>query len=101
MHHVAKLASERELAFAIDDRDFRRENRSANFSPGEAGDQADFALLVGERVAELRNPEEIRDIFGCDLDRVFQTFLHYAPSDLAANIADFALQVADTSFPCV
>ncbi len=48
-----------ELAFAVHHRGFGAQNRAADFGPGQAGDQADFALLVGQRVAELDHAQEV------------------------------------------
>ena len=98
LHHVAQLAGQRELAFAVDHSGFGAQNRAADFGPGQAGDQADFALFVGQRVAELDHAQEVVDVFLADGDVVALAFLHHFARDLAADVADFALQVAHAGF---
>src|SRR5207248_7808695 len=81
-----------------DDRDLGREDRSADFCPGKTGYQADFAFFVREHVAEFRHAQELGNSLRVDTYRVFQTFLHHLPRYLAADIADFALQIANARF---
>ena len=65
----------------------------------KAGDQADLALLVRLGVAELRDAEEFVDVLGCRRYLVvLGAVLHHLARDLAADVADLALQVADAGF---
>ena len=101
LHDVAQFAGKRQLAFAVHDRGFGAQNGAADFGPGQPGDQADFALLVGQRIAELDHAQEIVDIVLRDGDVEGLAFLDHLARDLAADVADFALQVADAGFPGV
>ena len=58
LHDVAKLPGERQLALAVEHLHFGGENAAAHLGPGQAGDQADFVLLVRLRIAELRHAEK-------------------------------------------
>ena len=98
LHHVAEFAGERQLALAIDDGGFRAENRAANFGPSQAGDQSHFALFMRQRVAELDDAQEVVDVLAGDGDGIVLAFLHDLAGDFAADVADFALQIAHASF---
>ena len=54
LHHVAELAGERQPAAAGHERRFGDENLAADFGPRQAGGDADFVLLFGERRAVAR-----------------------------------------------
>ena len=101
LHHVAQFAGQREFAFAVNYGGFGAQNRAADFGPGQAGDQTDFAVLVGQRVAEFDHAQEVVDVVLPDGDVVGLAFLHYLARHFAADVADFALQVADARFPRV
>ena len=47
LHDVAELAGDGELAFAVEDLNLGGEDAAADFGPGEAGDEADFAGCRG------------------------------------------------------
>src|SRR5579864_7737397 len=98
LHYVAKLAGERQLAFAVNHGSFGAQNRATDFSPRQAGDQPDFALLMRQRVAELDYPEEVVRILGSNCYAVILAFLNHLAGDLAADVADFALQITHTGF---
>ncbi len=98
LHHVAQFAGERQLALAVHHRGFGAQNRAADFSPGQAGDQADLALLVGQGVAKLNHAQEVVDVVLPDGDVVGLAFLHHLARHLAADVANFAFQVADSGF---
>ena len=48
-----------------------------------------------QRVAEFDNAEEVVHVFRGNCDRNVLAFLHHFASDFAANVANFAFQVAD------
>ena len=98
LHHVAQFAGQRQLALAVDHGGFRAQNGAADFGPGQARDQADFALFVRERVAELEHAEKFVDFFGAEGDGIVRAFFHDLARDLAADVADFALQIAYAGF---
>ena len=95
MHHVAQFAGGGELSFAIHNGDFGVEDGAADFSPGQAVHQADFALFAGQGVAEFDDAEELAQRFRRKRDRKFQTFFHHFARHFPADIADFALQIAN------
>src|SRR5581483_4110545 len=95
---IAELAGESELTFAIDHGGFRTEDRTADFGPREASDEADFALFVREAVAELEHAQEVVNVIGSDGDRIVRAFFDYLARDLATDVAYFAFKIADASF---
>ena len=96
LHHIAQLPGRRQLALAVQHLHFGLQNRAAHLRPRQPGNQANLALLMHLRVAELRHAEQIARVFSaCHLLDVFRAALHHAPRHLAADIADLALQVAD------
>src|SRR5580692_11863564 len=101
LHYVAEFAGQGEFAFAVDYRGFGAQDGAADFGPGQAGDQSDFALLIGQGIAELDDAQEIVDVLGGDRDAVTLAFFYDAAGDFAADVADFAFQVADAGFASV
>ena len=94
LHHVAQLAGQGELALAVDDGRFRAEDRTADFGPGQAGNQSHFAAFMRQGIAELDHTQVIVDVVLCDCDVVIDAFLNHFARDFAADVPDFALQVA-------
>src|ERR1700722_2754010 len=101
LHHVAEFSGKRELALAVYYRGLSTENRAADLCPGQAGDQTDFTLLVSQSVAELDDAEEVVDVFAGDRDGVVGALFDYLARDLAADIADFAFEIAYAGFASV
>src|SRR5205807_1825652 len=101
LHDIAKLAGKSEFPLAIDHGRFGAEDGAANLGPGKARNQADFALLVRQRVAELDHSEEFARVFRVDDNVVAFTFLDDFPGYLAADVPDLAFQIADARFPSV
>src|SRR5882762_1089214 len=101
LHDVAQLPGQSQFAFAVDDSHFRAQDRAANFRPGQPCNQADFALLVGQCVAEFDYAQELANILPRDGNLVVRSFLDHFARDLAAYIADLAFQVAYASLPRV
>ena len=98
LHHVAELAGDGELAFAVEHLHFSSEDAAADFGPRQAGDQADFALFVRFGVAELGHAEKFADVLRGDFFLVLRAAFDDLAGDLAADVADFALEVADAGF---
>ncbi len=65
LHHVAEFSGNGELALAFHQRGFGGENLAAHFGPGEAGGGADFVLLLGLQIAELRGTKQFGQLIGC------------------------------------
>jgi hypothetical protein len=59
LHHVAQLAGQRQLALTVDHARLGAQDRAADFGPGQARDQTDFAALVSQGVAELDDTQEV------------------------------------------
>ena len=98
LHDVAEFAGQRQLAFAVDDAGFGAENGAADFCPCQARDQSDFGLFVGQGVAELDDAEEVVDVLAGNGDVIVLAFFDDLARDLAADVADFAFQIADAGF---
>src|SRR5215471_20398610 len=99
LHDVTELAGERQLAFAVDYAGFRAQDRAANFRPRETSNEADFRFLVRQRVPELDHAQEVIHVLARDGDREVLAFLHHFARNLAADVADLALEIAYASFP--
>ena len=87
-----------ELAFTIHNRHFGAQDRATNFGPRQACYQADFTLFIGQRVAELGDAKELRDVVRCEHDSVFRAFFNHLARHFAANVSDLAFQVAHAGF---
>src|SRR5579863_9413308 len=98
LHDVAELAGDGELAFAVEDLHFSRQDGAADLGPCQAGDKAYFALLVGFGIAEPGNAEELGDVVGGELFAMLGALLNDLARHLAAHVADLAFQVADAGF---
>ncbi len=96
LHHVAQLAGDGELALAVEYLHFRGEDAAAHLGPGKARDQADFALFMHFGVTEFGHAEELADVRGRELFLVLEAALDDLAGHLAADVADLALQVADS-----
>src|SRR5579872_162645 len=98
LHHVAELSGKSQLAFAIDDGRFRAQDGAADFGPGETRDQSYLALFMRQGVAELDDAQEFGDVLARDIHGVGSTLFYDFACDLTADVANFALQIAYTSF---
>src|SRR5947207_13050683 len=98
LHHVAKLTGERELTLAINHGGFAAQNRTADFGPGKSGHEADLALFMGKRVAELDDAKKVVHVLASDRDVVIRALFYDFAGNLAADVADFALQVTHAGF---
>ena len=99
LHHVSQLARQGQLAFAVNHAGFCAQDRAADFGPGQAGNQPDFALLVGKRVAELEHAKEIINGNGREGYGVFRAFFYNFARNLATDIADLAFQGCGRQLP--
>src|SRR6185437_2107783 len=98
LHDVAQFTGERELAFAVNDAGLGAQNRAANFGPSKPGDQTNFALFVGEGIAELGDTQEIVKIFGGNGNAVIRAFFDHLARHFAADVPDLPFQIADAGF---
>src|SRR5580704_10397862 len=98
LHHIAQLSGGGHLTLAIEYLHLGLQNRSTHLRPCQAGDQANLALLMRHRVAELRHTENLADIFTGDALFVLLAVLHHTPRNFTAHVTDFALQVSDAGF---
>src|SRR5882762_9206021 len=97
LHHIAQLPRSSHLALTVEHLHLGLQNCSAHLRPRKTSDEADLALLMRHRVAELRHSENLTDILAGDDLLVLRAVLHHTPRNLAAHIADLALQVPDPS----
>src|SRR6266481_9821734 len=98
LHHVAQLAGQSQFAFAIHCRGLSAEDGASHLGPREARYQADFALLVGEGVAELYYAEVVADFSRLDRSGEVRALFHHLARHFAADIANFPLQVSHPGF---
>src|SRR6185503_17284140 len=95
-HDFAELAGGGELALAVEDLNLGLQNAAADFRPGEAVHQAHFVLLMYGGVAEFFDAEKFGDVFSGDAFLVLGPVFYHAARNLAANVPDLALKVADS-----
>src|SRR5262249_42480721 len=98
LHHIAELAGRGEFALAVEDLHLSLKDAASNFGPCEPVDQTHLVLLMDQRIAALRHTEKVGEIRRRDHFLVLRPALYYAPRDFAANVADLALQVANSRF---
>ena len=89
----------REPALAMHQACFGGQHLAADFGPGQAGGQANLVLLFGPEFAVLDDAQEFVHVFRRDFDLdLVLAFLDHAARDLAADVGDFALQIAHARF---
>ena len=104
LHYLAQLSGDGELAFAFHQRTFGGENLAADFGPCETDGRADFVLLFGDQIAELPGTKQLVKLAPSrtTLGRSFLSLplrgVDHLARYFAADIADLALQVADSGF---
>ena len=100
------FAGDRQLAAAFHDRGFRGQDRSADFGPGQTHGRADFVLLLRLLFAKLLRAEQFVDLGRGDrrlLAMLLSSWrvglrIDHRARHLAADVADFAFEVADAGF---
>ncbi len=77
---------------------FGGEDAAAHLGPCKPGHKAHFALLVYLGVAEARHAEKLADARASNFFLMLRALLDHAAGNLAAYVADFTLEIANTSF---
>ncbi|OPZ86875.1 MAG: hypothetical protein BWY76_00743 [bacterium ADurb.Bin429] len=96
LHYVAQRAGEDELAPAGDERHLDGHRLATHRGVGQRGGHPHLVLLLRQLMAEAPGPEKIGKLRRAHARGDGLAF-GVAPGDLAANRADFALQVAHAS----
>ena len=96
LHHVAELTGLNELALARHDRRLDREQLAADFGPRKPGDLADLIVLLRAPVTESTHAEVLSTrLRVIDAHHVLARLQQQLLDDLAADVRDLALEVAD------
>ena len=101
LHDLAKLSGDGHLALAGHDHGFDPQNVASELGPGKSHGKADFVFFFGPPVMEFRNPEEFLNMVFGKHHPGFRPVAHHFLGHLAADRADFALQVPDPRLLCV
>src|SRR5205823_2500213 len=97
-----------ELALAFHEGGFGSKDLAPDFRPRQAYRGADLVLFLRLKIAEAHRTEHVGQGFRRDhhlglflLARARALVVHHVPRDLAAEVADLALEVPDAGFPGV
>ena len=97
LHDVTKLPGEQQLALAAHDARFDEHDVAAHGGVIHAGSHPDLILAGHALRMHLGPPDEVGDVLRSDR-HLLRRAVCDLPSDLAAELADFALELADTCF---
>ena len=97
LHDVAEGTGEDEVAFAGHAGGFNEEDVAADGGPGESGDDAGVEVFFGDFGVEFDGAEEGGKFGGGYAEGGFAAFGEVA-GGLAADVGDFAVEVADAGF---
>ncbi len=98
LHDLAKFSGDHHLALAGHDDSFDPEDISPEFGPGKPHRKADLVFFLGAPVVEFRDPQKFLDMVFGKLHPGLRPVADHFLGHLAANGADFALQVPHSGF---
>ena len=100
LHHVAELPGEDDLVLALHAGRLDLHDVAARVGHHQAGGHPDLVLGLQLAVVEARRAQVILQLGGLDHDLDLAVVRH-AASDLAGQVGDLTLQVADARLPSV